>query len=63
MNLISNGKIQQALTNLFTKQRIVFWYDDQLEFRSEFAGLDLPSVEKIELHLTNNIAPLRQISR
>ena len=46
---MSNRKIQQALTNLFTKQRIVFWYDDQLEFRSEFAGLDLPSVEKIEL--------------
>ena len=49
---MSNGKIQQALTNLFTKQRIVFWYDDQLEFRSEFIGLDLPSIEKIEL--TNN---------
>ena len=49
---MSNGKIQQALANLFAKQRIVFWYDDQLEFRSEFAGLDLPSVEKIEL--TNN---------
>jgi uncharacterized protein (TIGR02687 family) len=49
---MSNGKIQQALVNLFAKHRIVFWYDDQLEFRTEFIGLDLPNVEKIEL--TNN---------
>ncbi len=46
------SKISQALTNLFEKQRIVFWYDDQREFRSAFVGLELPGVEKVEL--TNN---------
>ena len=44
------SKISQALSNLFDKgQRIVFWYDEQLEFRREFEQLDLPGVEKVEL--------------
>lgn len=46
---MSNAKIQQALGNLFDKQRIVFWYDTRREFRSDFETLDLPGVEKIEL--------------
>ncbi|QLF94122.1 BREX-1 system phosphatase PglZ type A [Pseudomonas sp. ABC1] len=46
---MSNPKITQALTNLFEKQRIVFWYDNRLEFRSDFKALELPGVEKIEL--------------
>lgn len=46
---MSNAKIQQALENLFDKQRIVFWYDTQQEFAAEFAALDLPGVEKITL--------------
>ncbi len=47
------SKISQALTQLFEKgQRIVFWYDEQLEFRREFEALDLPDVQKVEL--TNN---------
>lgn len=49
---MSNAKIQQALSNLFEKQRIVFWYDTQQEFRADFESLQLPGVEKIEL--TNN---------
>src|SRR5690606_2096859 len=46
---MSNSKINQALTNLFEKQRIVFWYDNLLEFRADFEALELPGVEKIEL--------------
>ncbi|MBN0009564.1 BREX-1 system phosphatase PglZ type A, partial [Pseudomonas aeruginosa] len=37
------------MTNLFEKQRIVFWYDNRLEFRADFESLELPGVEKIEL--------------
>lgn len=46
---MSNAKIQQALSNLFEKQRIVFWYDTRHEFRADFDALDLSGVEKIEL--------------
>lgn len=46
---MSNTKITQALTNLFDKQRIVFWYDTRMEFRVDFETLELPGVEKIEL--------------
>ncbi|MBA5607373.1 BREX-1 system phosphatase PglZ type A [Duganella sp. FT3S] len=46
---MNNAKIQQALTNLFDKQRIVFWYDSRRVFRLDFEALDLPGVEKIEL--------------
>ncbi|MBN8486526.1 MAG: BREX-1 system phosphatase PglZ type A [Burkholderiales bacterium] len=46
---MSNTKIQQALGNLFDKQRIVFWYDTRREFRADFEVLALPGVEKIEL--------------
>lgn len=46
---MSNPKITQALSNLFDKQRIVFWYDTRLEFRADFETLELPDVEKIEL--------------
>ena len=46
---MSNAKIQQALVNLFDKQRIVFWYDTRREFRADFEALSLPGVEKIEL--------------
>lgn len=46
---MSNVKIQQALCNLFEKQRIVFWYDTRREFRADFEALNLPGVEKIEL--------------
>jgi uncharacterized protein (TIGR02687 family) len=46
---MSEARIQQALGNLFDKQRIVFWYDTRREFRAEFETLVLPGVEKIEL--------------
>ena len=42
-------KIRQALTKLFDGHRIVFWYDENNELRSDYEALDFPEVEKIEL--------------
>lgn len=47
-----NDRIAQALTKLFTRHRIVFWYDARQELRDDFEALSLPGVEKLEL--TNN---------
>ena len=46
---MTNTRIALALGNLFDKQRVVFWYDAQREFRADFEALELPGVEKIEL--------------
>ncbi|MBC3881555.1 BREX-1 system phosphatase PglZ type A [Undibacterium sp. LX40W] len=46
---MSNKKIIQALSNLFDKQRVVFWYDTRHEFRTDFENLEISGVEKIEL--------------
>lgn len=43
------SKIQQALSKVFSRHRIVFWYDAKEELRSDFESLELPEVEKIEL--------------
>jgi len=43
------SNIQDPLTRLFKKHRIVFWYDTDKELRADYESLDLPSVEKIEL--------------
>ena len=42
-------QISAAITNLFKKHRIVFWYDYQRELRTEFETLILPGIEVIEL--------------
>jgi len=42
-------KIAQAITRLFDKHRIVFWYDAKKELRQEYDSLWLAGVEKIEL--------------
>lgn len=47
-----NNRIAQALTKLFDRHRIVFWYDAKQELRDDFEALSLPGVEKLEL--TNN---------
>lgn len=47
-----NDRIAQALTKLFDRHRIVFWYDAKQELRDDFKALQLPGVEKLEL--TNN---------
>ncbi len=47
-----NNRIAQALTKLFDRHRIVFWYDTKRELRDDFETLSLPGIEKLEL--TNN---------
>ena len=44
-----SDRIAQALTKLFDRHRIVFWYDTKQELRSDFEVLSLSDVEKIEL--------------
>ena len=46
------NRIAQALTRLFDRHRIVFWYDAKQELRADFDALELSGVEKLEL--TNN---------
>lgn len=46
------NRITLALSKLFERHRIVFWYDTKKELRSDFETLALPGVEKLEL--TNN---------
>ncbi len=46
------NRIAQALTKLFDRHRIVFWYDAKQELRDDFEALQLPGVEK--LTLSNN---------
>ena len=42
-------KITQALTRIFERQRIVFWYDQKQELFSDFDTLNLDGVEKIKI--------------
>lgn len=44
-----NDRIAQALTKLFDRHRIVFWYDAKQELRDDFEALQLPGIEKLEL--------------
>ncbi|MDQ0291491.1 BREX-1 system phosphatase PglZ type A [Oligosphaera ethanolica] len=44
-----NDRIAQALTKLFDRHRIVFWYDAKQELRDDFEALQLLGVEKLEL--------------
>ena len=41
--------IKHALTKIFNKHRIVFWYDVKKELRKEFEALELTGIEKIEV--------------
>lgn len=43
------NKIESALTKLFDKHRIVFWYDTKKELRKDFESIALDGVEKVEL--------------
>ena len=42
-------RIAQALTNLFERHRIVFWYDTEKNLRGDFEALSLSGVQKLEL--------------
>ena len=45
-----NDRIAKALTKLFDRHRIVFWYDAKQELRNDFEALQLPDVEKLKLN-------------
>lgn len=47
-----NDRIAQALTKLFDRHRIVFWFDAKKELRNDFEALELAGIVKLEL--TNN---------
>ena len=42
-------QITHALSRLFDKHRIVFWYDTKQELRSDFEAVSIPDVEKLEI--------------
>jgi uncharacterized protein (TIGR02687 family) len=47
---MTENRIQKALTRLFERQRIVFWYDDKQEFREVFTSLEMEGIEKAEIN-------------
>lgn len=44
-----SSRIEQALTKLFDRHRVIFWYDAKRELRDDFEALSLPDIEKLEL--------------
>lgn len=44
-----SSQIQTALTRLFDKHRIIFWYDTKQELRSDFEAVSVQDVEKLEI--------------
>ena len=52
-----NNEITQALSRLFDRHRIIFWYDAKVELRGDYEALTLPDVAKVEL--TNNAFGLK----
>jgi hypothetical protein len=46
---MSENRIRLALSRLFQKHRIVFWYDDKQELRDSFEALAIAGVEKLEI--------------
>ncbi|MEO1900795.1 MAG: BREX-1 system phosphatase PglZ type A [Alcanivorax sp.] len=44
-----SDRINQALSRLFDKHRIVFWYDTKQELRSDFEAVSITDVEKLEI--------------
>jgi len=47
---MTDNRIQQALGKYFERHRIVFWYDDNKEFKADFDMLEMEGVEKIEIN-------------
>jgi uncharacterized protein (TIGR02687 family) len=43
------NELERALTKLFDKHRIVFWYDANQELRKDYDEVWLPGIEKIEI--------------
>lgn len=59
---MSEDKIAQALSRLFERQRIVFWYDAKQELRNSFEALSMQGIEKIEL-LNNEFGVKHRVLR
>ncbi len=57
-----NKRIVQAITKLFERHRIIFWYDSKHELRTDFEELSLSEVKKIEL-VNNEYAVKHRILR
>lgn len=43
----TTDRVRAVLLKLFSKHRIVFWYDAQRELRGEFESVALRDVEKV----------------
>ena len=56
------SNIQEPITKLFKKHRIVFWYDADKELRADFEAVELPGVEKITIE-NNEFAVKHHILR
>jgi len=62
------NKIEEALSKLFAKHRIILWYDEGSELKEEFDALALEAVEKVVVdknefyvkYLTNKQKPCQQ---
>jgi uncharacterized protein (TIGR02687 family) len=59
---MSTSKIQSALEKTFTRQRVVFWYDESAEWWPEFDGVQLPGVEKVTVQ-NNEFGVKHRITR
>ena len=44
------NKIEEALSKLFNKHRIIFWYDENQELREQYNELSLDNIEKLEVN-------------
>lgn len=44
-----SDRISQALSKLFERSRIVFWYDAKKELRGDFESVQIDGVEKVEI--------------
>lgn len=44
-----NKRLAGSLARLFEKHRVVFWYDAKKEMADEYAALELPDIEKVEI--------------
>lgn len=44
------SKIQESITKLFTKHRVLVWYDGGQSFGLEYAAIDIPGITKIDVN-------------
>jgi uncharacterized protein (TIGR02687 family) len=44
------SKIEESIQKLFTKHRVLVWYDGEQSFGQEYAEIDLPGITKIDVN-------------